>query len=147
MTVDGRIVGQHDGLMYYTPGQRRGLGIGGGGDGRRWFVVEKDLKRNLLIVDQGEDSPLLFSDSAVGNECTWLAGHPPVEDGEPLRCQVRLRHRQPLQDCTITLEGDSVRMDFDVPQRAVTAGQSAVFYDGEVCLGGAIVDSAASGTL
>ena len=147
VTVDGRLVGRHDGLMYYTPGQRRGLGIGGGGDGRRWFVVEKDLKRNLLIVDQGEDSPLLFSDSAVGSQCSWLAGHPPVADGEPLRCQVRLRHRQPLQDCTITLEGDSVRMDFDVPQRAVTAGQSAVFYDGEVCLGGAIVDSAASGTL
>ena len=61
----------------------------------------------------------------------------------PLRCQVRLRHRQPLQDCTITLKNGSVRMAFDVPQRAVTAGQSAVFYDGEVCLGGAIVDSAA----
>ena len=76
-----------------------------------------------------------------------LAGHPPVPEGEPLRCQVRLRHRQPLQDCTITLKGDSVHMAFDTPQRAVTAGQSAVFYDGEVCLGGAIVDSAASGTM
>ena len=73
VTVDGRIIGRHDGLMYYTPGQRRGLGIGGSGDGRRWFVVEKDLKRNLLVVDQGEDSPLLFSDSAVGSECSWLA--------------------------------------------------------------------------
>lgn len=143
VTVDGRVVGRHDGLMYYTPGQRRGLGIGGSGDGRRWFVVEKDLKHNLLVVDQGEDSPLLFSDTAVGSECTWLAGHPPVEEGVSLRCQVRLRHRQPLQDCTITLKNGCVRMAFDVPQRAVTAGQSAVFYDGEVCLGGAIVDSAA----
>ena len=147
VTVDGRIIGRHDGLMYYTPGQRRGLGIGGSGDGRRWFVVEKDLKRNLLIVDQGEDSPLLFSDRAVGSQCSWLAGHPPVEDDVSLRCRVRLRHRQPLQDCTIKLRGDSVHMDFDTPQRAVTAGQSAVFYNGEVCLGGAIVDSAASGTL
>ena len=143
VTVDGRVVGRHDGLMYYTPGQRRGLGIGGSGDGRRWFVVEKDLKRNRLIVDQGEDSPLLFSDRAEGSECTWLAGRPPVQDGVPLRCQVRLRHRQPLQDCTITLKDGNVGMDFDLPQRAVTAGQSAVFYDGEVCLGGAIVDSAA----
>ena len=110
-------------------------------------MVEKDLKHNRLVVDQGEDSPLLFSDRAVGSQCSWLAGHPPVEDDVPLRCQVRLRHRQPLQECTITLKNGSVRMDFDVPQRAVTAGQSAVFYDGEVCLGGAIVDSAASGTM
>ena len=94
-------------------------------------------------MDQGEDSPLLFSDIAEGSECTWLAGRPPVIEGAPLRCQVRLRHRQPLQDCTITLKDGSVHMAFDMPQRAVTAGQSAVFYDDEVCLGGAIVDTAA----
>ena len=140
VTVDGRIVGRHDGLMYYTLGQRRGLGIGGSGDGRRWFVVAKDLERNRLVVDQGEDSPLLYTSRADGGECTWLAGFPPVEEDRPLRCQVRLRHRQPLQDCSIILRGDRVQIDFDRPQRAVTPGQSAVFYDGEVCLGGAIVD-------
>ena len=140
VTADGRIVGRHDGLMYYTLGQRRGLGIGGSGDGRRWFVVAKDLERNRLVVDQGEDSPLLYTSRADGGECTWLAGFPPVEEDRPLRCQVRLRHRQPLQDCSIILRGDRVQIDFDRPQRAVTPGQSAVFYDGEVCLGGAIVD-------
>ena len=140
VTVDGRIVGRHDGLMYYTLGQRRGLGIGGSGDGRRWFVVAKDLERNRLVVDQGEDSPLLYTSRADGGECTWLAGFPPVEEDRPLRCQVQLRHRQPLQDCSIILRGDRVQIDFDRPQRAVTPGQSAVFYDGEVCLGGAIVD-------
>ena len=140
VTVDGRIVGRHDGLMYYTLGQRRGLGIGGSGDGRRWFVVAKDLERNRLVVDQGEDSPLLYTSRAAGSECTWLAGFPPAEEDRPLHCQVRLRHRQPLQDCSIILRGDRVQIDFDRPQRAVTPGQSAVFYDGEVCLGGAIVD-------
>ena len=134
VTVDGRIVGRHDGLMYYTLGQRRGLGIGGSGDGRRWFVVAKDLERNRLVVDQGEDSPLLYTSRADGGECTWLAGFPPVEEDRPLRCH------QPLQDCSIILRGDRVQIDFDRPQRAVTPGQSAVFYDGEVCLGGAIVD-------
>ena len=140
VTPEGRVVGRHDGLMYYTLGQRRGLGIGGSGDGRRWFVVAKDLERNRLVVDQGEDSPLLYTSRADGGECTWLAGFPPVEEDRPLRCQVRLRHRQPLQDCSIILRGDRVQIDFDRPQRAVTPGQSAVFYDGEVCLGGAIVD-------
>ena len=140
VTVDGRVVGRHDGLMYYTLGQRRGLGIGGGGDGRRWFVVKKDLVNNVLVVQQGEDSPLLYTRGAVSSELTWLAGHPPVADGEPLRCQVRLRHRQPLQDCVLTLEDGRARMAFDAPQRAVTPGQSAVFYQGQVCLGGAIVD-------
>ena len=142
VTLDGKVVGRHDGLMYYTLGQRRGLGIGGGGDGRRWFVVQKDLERNRLVVQQGEDSPLLYTRRAKGSQLTWLAGHPPVPDGEPLSCQVRLRHRQPLQGCTLTLEGDRAHMAFSEPQRAVTPGQSAVFYDGQVCLGGAIVDSA-----
>lgn len=140
VTPDGRIVGRHDGLMYYTLGQRRGLGIGGGGDGRRWFVVGKDLERNVLVVQQGEDSPLLYTRRAEGSELTWLAEHPPAADGEPIRCQVRLRHRQPLQDCTLTLAGGRAIIDFAQPQRAVTPGQSAVFYDGQVCLGGAIVE-------
>ena len=142
VTEDGAVVGRHDGLMYYTLGQRRGLGIGGGGNGQRWFVVQKDLPNNRLVVRQGEDSPLLYSREALGEDVTWLAGHPPVPEGEPFPCQVRLRHRQPLQECVLTLEDGLARMRFTQPQRAVTPGQSAVFYQGQVCLGGAIVDSA-----
>ena len=139
VTPDGAVVGRHDGLMYYTLGQRRGLGIGGGGNGQRWFVLRKDLENNRLIVSQGEDDAL-FSGRAVGGELTWLAEHPPVPDGEPLDCQVRLRHRQPLQDCRLTLDAGRAVMDFCVPQRAVTPGQSAVFYLDQVCLGGAIIE-------
>ena len=139
VTPDGRVVGRHDGLMYYTLGQRRGLGIGGGGNGQRWFVLAKDLEHNRLVVSQGEDAAL-FSRSAVGSELTWLAERPPVAEGVPLDCQVRLRHRQPLQDCRLTLDGGKAHMAFGTPQRAVTPGQSAVFYLGRVCLGGAVVE-------
>ena len=142
VTPEGKRVGRHIGLMYYTLGQRRGLGIGGGGDGRRWFVIKKDLANNLLIVQQGEDSPLLYTHRALGSGLTWLAGHPPVPDGEPLECQARLRHRQPLQRCMLTLRDGVAHMAFPDAQRAVTPGQSAVFYQGRVCLGGAIVDEA-----
>ncbi len=141
ITTDGKVVGRHDGLMYYTLGQRRGLGIGGSGDGRRWFVVKKDLENNLLVVQQGEDSPLLYTHQATGSELTWLAGHAPVTDGQTLNCQVRLRHRQPLQACRLTLKDGQALMEFPQAQRAVTPGQSAVFYQDKVCLGGAIVDS------
>ena len=140
-TLDGRVVGHHDGLMYYTLGQRRGLGIGGSGDGQRWFVVGKDMERNVLLVSQGEDD-ILFSRRAEGSEAHWVAGHPPVADGEELRCQVRLRHRQPLQDARIVLQGDRAELFFDVPQRAVTPGQAAVFYADRRCLGGVTVDAA-----
>ena len=140
VTPDGTVVGRHDGLMYYTLGQRRGLGIGGGGNGQRWFVVRKDLANNVLVVHQGEDEALLYSRRAVGSELTWLSGHPPAAEGEPLDCQVRLRHRQPLQDCRLTLREGRAHMEFPVAQRAVTPGQSAVFYQGQVCLGGAIID-------
>lgn len=142
ITTDGKKVGRHDGLMYYTLGQRRGLGIGGSGDGRRWFVVKKDLVNNVLVVEQGEDSPLLYTHESIGSELTWLAGHPPVQDGVPLECQVRLRHRQPLQKCILTLKDGQAHMHFPDAQRAVTPGQSAVFYQDQVCLGGAIVDEA-----
>ncbi len=139
VTPDGRVVGRHDGLMYYTIGQRRGLGIGGGGNGQRWFVLSKDLEHNRLVVTQGEDDAL-FSTHAEASELTWLAERPPVAEGEPLACQVRLRHRQPLQPCRLTLDGGRARMEFAMPQRAVTPGQSAVFYQGQVCLGGGIVE-------
>ena len=139
VTPDGRVVGRHDGLMYYTLGQRRGLGIGGGGNGQRWFVLRKDMEHNRLVVSQGEDAAL-FSRRATGSDVTWLAEHPPVTQGQAMQCRVRLRHRQPLQDCRLTLRDGKALMEFAEPQRAVTPGQSAVFYQGQVCLGGAIVD-------
>ena len=133
----GKVVGHHEGLMYYTLGQRRGLGIGGGGTGERWFVVEKDVKDNRLIVSQGEDMDKLYTPSAEASEATWISGEAP---GKELDCMVRLRHRQPLQKCRIVIDGDHVHMDFAERQRAVTPGQSAVFYLDDVCLGGAIID-------
>lgn len=132
----GKVVGHHEGLMYYTLGQRRGLGIGGGGNGHRWFVIEKDVKHNRLIVSQGEDDRL-YTPRAEASEATWISGEAP---GAEIECMVRLRHRQPLQKCRIQISGEKVHMEFDRPQRAVTPGQSAVFYQGDVCLGGAIVD-------
>ena len=139
-TPDGKTVGRHDGLMYYTLGQRRGLGIGGSGDGRRWFVVGKDLKNNVLLVEQGEDSPLLYTDATVIEDLTWISGRAPLREGETLACRARFRHRQPLQDVSVRLRPDG-KMDvsFAQPQRAITPGQSAVLYLDEVCLGGGII--------
>ena len=139
VTLDGKKVGRHVGLMYYTPGQRRGLGIGGMGTGERWFVVKKDMANNLLVVDQGADSPLLYTDESDGDEITWTRGEAPGRDGTDIPVLVRLRHRQPLQQAVITLHGDDVHMRFLTPQRAVTPGQSAVFYRDDECLGGAII--------
>ena len=133
----GKVVGHHEGLMYYTLGQRRGLGIGGGGTGERWFVIEKDVRNNRLIVSQGENMDKLYAPSAEASEATWISGEAP---GRELDCMVRLRHRQPLQKAHIVIEGDHVHMDFAEKQRAVTPGQSAVFYLDQVCLGGAIID-------
>jgi tRNA-uridine 2-sulfurtransferase len=139
-TEDGRKVGTHMGLAYYTLGQRKGLGIGGGGDGRSWFVVDKNAADNVLVVAQGEDSPQLFSRFALASQVTWIANSPPAPDGEPFRCVVKYRYRQPDQQVMATLAGDWLMLAADQPQRAVTPGQSAVLYSGEVCLGGAIVE-------
>ncbi|MGN0995821.1 MAG: tRNA 2-thiouridine(34) synthase MnmA [Candidatus Ventricola sp.] len=139
-TLDGRVVGRHDGLMYYTLGQRRGLGIGGveggGADGGRWFVLAKDMERNELIVAQGADHPLLYSRNAIGEEATWIAGEAP---GSEFDCTCRYRYRQPDQRVHVQLlDGGRVRVTAQEPQRAVTPGQSMVFYQGEACLGGAV---------
>ena len=142
VTPDGARVGRHDGLMYYTLGQRRGLGIGGGGDGRRWFVVDKDLANNRLIVQQGEDSPLLYSAACEAGELSWLAGRAPAPEGAWFDCAVRLRHRQPLQAARAMVQAGRMRVEFSRPQRAVTPGQAAVVYAGDVCLGGGPVERA-----
>ncbi|MGI6173315.1 MAG: tRNA 2-thiouridine(34) synthase MnmA [Christensenellales bacterium] len=137
-TEDGTVVGTHDGLMYYTLGQRRGLGIGGG-NGGRWFVVEKNLERNVLVVSQGDESRL-YVGHATASALTWTSGSAPAMDGEPFPCQIRIRHRQPLQDAVIAIRGDRMHMEFAAKQRAVTGGQAAVVYRGEECLGGGTID-------
>jgi len=140
VTPAGEVVGTHDGLMYYTLGQRRGLGIGGRGDGRSWFVIGKDLERNRLLVAQGEDHPLLYSSLCTAGDVTWV-GEAPAEVGQPFRCTAKYRYRQADQPVEAVWEADGqLRIRSLVPQRAVTPGQSAVLYDGERCLGGGIVE-------
>lgn len=142
-TEDGRKVGEHIGLAYYTLGQRRGLNIGGSGDGRRWFVVDKDLKNNVLVVSQGEDSPRLYSRYVRASQLTWVADSAPMAQGESLRLTAKFRYRQPDQAVTATLCGDQLHIESDELQRAVTPGQSVVLYHGDVCLGGGIAEEAA----
>lgn len=139
VTRDGTVVGRHEGLLYYTPGQRRGLGIGGGGNGERWFVVGKDVPNNRLVVSQGEPDEL-FTLSAIASEETWIADRPPAREGETFPCQARLRHRQPLQDCIAMRKDGLLHLQFSQKQRAVTPGQAAVLYQGEVCLGGGTIE-------
>ena len=141
VTPEGEVVGRHDGLMFYTLGQRRGLGIGGHGDGRSYFVVDKDLAHNKLIVAQGEDHPLLYSRGAVIEQLTWVDDyHMPVIG---LDYGVKTRYRQPDQQARLSaLEKDTAVVSFAAPQRAVTPGQSLVIYDGEVCMGGGIIREA-----
>ena len=134
----GEALGRHDGLMYYTIGQRKGLGIGGQGDGRSWFVSGKDLKNNRLLVVQGEDHPALFRRSAALEQITWV-GEPAGPVGASIPLTVKLRYRQADQPARLHYDGEQGELQFDSPQRAVTPGQSAVFYRGEVCLGGGIV--------
>ena len=137
---DGMVVGRHDGLMYYTLGQRRGLGIGGMGDGRSWFVIGKDLERNRLLVAQGEDHPMLYSTLSIGGGVTWV-GDAPIRVGETLRCTCKYRYRQTDQPVDATLQEDGKLLLRSLePQRAVTPGQSAVLYRGDKCIGGAVVE-------
>ena len=139
VTPEGEVVGHHDGLMYYTLGQRRGLGIGGRGDGRSFFVVDKDLQRNQLIVVQGEDHPLLYSKACTADQATFVGEELP--DNTPCKLTAKFRYRQPDQPVTVTRCGEKLYFVYDEPQRAVTPGQSAVIYDGDRCLGGGIIDT------
>ena len=145
VTEAGETIGRHDGLMYYTLGQRRGLGIGGqkGGDGGRWFVIEKDLENNRLVVAQGEDSPRLYTTHCRASQATWIAGRAPAASFD---CTAKYRYRQPDQHVHVEVgEGGELLVTACEPQRAVTPGQSVVLYDGEVCLGGAIAEETWNG--
>jgi len=143
VTPEGVELGEHQGLMYYTLGQRKGMGIGGQADGKEapWYVVDKDLERNRLVVAQEHDHPLLLSSALTAADLHWVAGAPP---GARFSCQARIRHRQPLQPCAFQPVADDpgrCLARFDQSQRAVTPGQSIVFYQGDDCLGGGIIQS------
>lgn len=141
-SVDGQEIGTHNGLMYYTLGQRQGLRIGGRTDSGElpWYVVDKNIPDNVLIVDQGESDRLL-STRLVGIDATWI-GSPPADLAQGLSLNAKIRYRQEDQACKVRATSDEeLAVVFDTPQRAVAPGQFAVFYDGDCCLGGAVIDS------
>ncbi|MCL9662010.1 tRNA 2-thiouridine(34) synthase MnmA [Paenibacillus hunanensis] len=138
----GEVKGKHDGLMYYTLGQRQGLGIGGSGNGQPWFVADKDLERNILYVVQGDAHPSMYSTGLIASGVNWIDGSTPAP-GTTLQCAAKFRYRQPDQGVTLTWQEDgNVHVQFDVQQKAITPGQAVVFYDGEVCLGGGTIEVA-----
>ena len=141
-TEDGEVIGQHDGLMYYTIGQRKGLNIGGikNRPEQPWFVAYKDLKNNCLIVAQGTDHPALFHQQLICQTPHWII---PELVELPLACKCKTRYRQEDQACTLQqLANSQFQVQFAVPQRAITPGQSVVFYQDDICLGGAIIEQA-----
>ncbi|WJG11073.1 tRNA 2-thiouridine(34) synthase MnmA [Aliiglaciecola sp. LCG003] len=139
-TSEGLPIGEHEGLMYHTLGQRKGLHIGGLKEFGEapWYVVDKDVARNVLIVGQGADHPALYSDGLIANQLHWVDRKGPT--GE-INCMVKTRYRQQDIPCKLVpTENNSVRVLFDAPQKAVTPGQSAVFYQADECLGGGIIE-------
>ncbi|MBC8944564.1 MULTISPECIES: tRNA 2-thiouridine(34) synthase MnmA [Xenorhabdus] len=140
VTVDGQTIGQHTGLMYHTLGQRKGLGIGGTKNGNEdpWYVVDKDVENNTLIVAQGHEHPRLMSVGLIAQQLHWVDRQPLKTE---IRCVVKTRYRQQDIPCTvIPLSEDKIEVHFDSPVAAVTPGQSAVFYQGEICLGGGVIE-------
>lgn len=133
-TGDGIVVGKHDGIAYYTIGQRRGLGLGGPGEA--WYVVKKDVPRNVIIVERGEGHPDLYRESLTASDTTWVGMSPTF----PLACTAKIRYRTPDVPCIVWSQGDKIKVCFDAPQKAVTSRQSIVFYQGDLCLGGAWID-------
>jgi len=132
---NGRMLGEHIGLAFYTIGQRKGIGLGGAGE--PWYVAAKDLAANKLVVVQGHEHPLLLKRTLAADETSWVAGEPPVEKSQHT---AKTRYRQADAPCTLArvLESE-IRVDFGAPQWAVTPGQSVVLYDGDACLGGGVI--------
>ena len=141
-TTDGEIIGKHSGVMFYTIGQRQGLGIGGVKNypENPWYVIDKDIKNNILIVAQGNEHTDLYSTSLIASQLFWVNENQPKL---PLHCSAKIRYRQTDQLCFVKgLDSGFIQVDFDKPQRAITPGQHVVFYTGEQCLGGAIIERA-----
>jgi tRNA-specific 2-thiouridylase len=136
-SLAGEVLGEHQGVCYYTLGQRKGLRLGGEGDA--YFVVAKDPKRNIVFVERGSRHPALYADSLTATEPTWVQGAPVAL---PYRCRAKVRYRQEDQACTIVQAGERLHVEFDEPQRAITPRQSIVFYQGDECLGGAMIEAA-----
>ena len=135
-----RIIGQHHGLMYYTLGQRKGLGIGGVKDSaeQAWYTLDKNMQTNQLLVGQGENHPRLFHNALYASQLHWVSEQPPQA---PYTCKAKVRYRQVDQDCEIVhLKNNSCHVVFAQPQRAITPGQSIVFYQHDICLGGGVID-------
>ncbi|CAQ83829.1 MULTISPECIES: tRNA 2-thiouridine(34) synthase MnmA [Photorhabdus] len=140
VTVDGKNLGEHQGLMYHTLGQRKGLGIGGTKDGNEepWYVIDKDIQNNILIVAQGHEHPSLMSTGLIAQQLHWVDKQPLTEE---IHCVVKTRYRQQDIPCTVTpINEDKIKVRFANPVAAVTPGQSAVFYQGEICLGGGVIE-------
>ncbi len=138
-TPEGDVIGQHQGLMYHTLGQRQGLGIGGlnGYSDDPWYVAQKDLERNVLIAAQGKNHPILFSHSLTTQKIYWVNNEPEL----PLTCTAKVRYRQSDQACTVSKDQHGhYQVVFKEPQRAVTPGQSVVFYVNDICLGGGVIE-------
>ena len=141
-TIEGKVIGEHEGVFYYTLGQRQGLGIGGvsGSAEAPWYVVQKHIESNEIIVAQDHDHPLLHSDHLTASNIHWISG---LENHEAFSCHAKTRYRQPDQACRVRYLGDNkYRVEFERSQRAITPGQFVVFYQNDICLGGGIIDSA-----
>ncbi len=132
-TPEGVVMGRHSGAAFYTIGQRKGLGIGGPGEA--WFVSDKEVDRNVVIVVQGENHPRLYRTTLEATDLTWVQEAPIL----PLRCSAQVRYRQQAQPCLVEGDEDRVTVTFDTPQRAITRGQAVVFYDEDLCLGGGTI--------
>ena len=160
VTLDGEVIGQHQGLMYHTLGQRQGLGIGGLRDAPEapWYVVAKELADNQLVVAQGNDHPSLFCKGLKANEIHWIGPPPTVQtldqaldqtldqtlyqktgSEKSFSCTAKVRYRQPDQECMLRCSADGFEVTFSEPQRSVTPGQWVCLYDGDICLGGGII--------
>ena len=139
--TEGHDMGEHSGLMYHTIGQRQGLGIGGvsGASEQPWYVVDKDLDRNVLIIAQGKQHPRLFKQGLLLSKIHWINN---IQPELPYRCKSKTRYRQDDQDCILEAVEGGYRMMFTAPQRAITPGQSLVIYQGDICLGGGIIEQA-----